>query len=194
MALEDILAAIRSETEAEIGRIEAAAAEDVSSIQNDAERRASAAYEQARSSRDGAAARDTDRIVNHARLDAEREIQTAAERVYREVLERVTAHIAHVRTDDGYRDVFAQLADECRAVLPGGSRLRVDGRDAELAAEVLVDADIAIDPSLETSGGMILVTADGRHVDNTLETRLLRADPYARQLTANLIPGLGGRP
>ena len=195
MALEDILAAIRSAAEAEIARIEADATAEVSSIEDEAAVRAAAAYAQGRTSRDAAAARDADRIVNHARLEADRQVHDAVERVYQEVLHRVTARMATLRAGSVYPTVFTQLWDECRSVLPSGSRLIIDPRDRARATELLATGPgIEIEESLETSGGMVLVTSDGRHIDNTFETRLARADPYARQLTTDLVPGPGAQP
>lgn len=194
MALEHILAAIRSEAEAEIDRVEEAAAAEISRIEDEGERRAASEYARQRTSRDGDATRTADRIVNHARLEADREIHAAVERVYQEVLARVTVRLEGLRSSPEYAAVFLQLFDECRSVLPSASVLLIDPRDHALAETVLRSESgrLEIEGSLNSAGGMVLVEGDGRNVDNTIEARMARADPYSRQLTADLVPALGG--
>lgn len=193
MALEHILAAIRDEAEAEIAAVEAETDAEISRIEAEAERRVAAELSRHRTGRDAAAARAAERVVNHARLDTDRQIHAASEHVYQLVLGRVRNHLEGLRNDAQYSAVFTQLLDECRSVLPSGSVLQIDPRDRARADALLTTDDgVRTEESLRTCGGMKLVTGDGRHVDNTLEARLARADPFARRLTADLVPALGG--
>jgi hypothetical protein len=57
--------------------------------------------------------------------------------------------------------------------------LRVDPRDAALAADLVaeLDARLEIQGTLETAGGVELVRGEDRVVRNTVEERLANAEP-----------------
>jgi vacuolar-type H+-ATPase subunit E/Vma4 len=101
-----------------------------------------------------------------------------------------------VRGQRDYPDLFRRLLEECRAVLPDGRVVRVDPADVSLCNSVLASVgsdDFAVDATLESAGGLELVTADGcRSVRNTLESRTWRADRVLRSLAAAEVPPLGG--
>jgi vacuolar-type H+-ATPase subunit E/Vma4 len=50
--------------------------------------------------------------------------------------------------------------------------------------------DYRIEPSIVSAGGLILATDDGRAVNNTIESRLDRADLSLRRLAAEMVPTL----
>jgi vacuolar-type H+-ATPase subunit E/Vma4 len=54
--------------------------------------------------------------------------------------------------------------------------------DEALVAELVQEsgADLAVEPSLETLGGLVLESGDGRVARNTFEERLSNAEPRLR--------------
>ena len=65
---------------------------------------------------------------------------------------------------------------------PTATRLRVDLRDERLAAAVA--PALAVEPVLETWGGAVVCSDDGRLARNTVEERLANAEPTLRMHVA----------
>ena len=86
--------------------------------------------------------------------------------------------LAALRGSDAYPAVFRSLLAESRTALPEGRELRVDHRDAELAASLA--GELRVVTTLDTWGGVELAGDDGRTVRNTLEERLANADHLLR--------------
>lgn len=196
MALEDILAAITAEADAEITRVDQAAREKVEAIRRRAEEEANRAEAAASSVLDDDAKRARAQIVNRARLAVERRVSATAEEVYQELMEEVEQRLAEVRSRPDYPELFRRLFDECRAILDDGRLIRIDPADEALAHTVLEQAGsdgFVVDSGLASAGGLELATADGRRrVQNTFESRTWRADRALRSLAATLVPPLGG--
>lgn len=196
MALADILAAIAAEADEEIARVTARAAEQVEPIRCEARDEASLAERAASSALDDDAARRRAQIVNRARLVVERRLSSTVEEIYQEMRTDVERRLADVRGQREYPDLFRRLFDECRAVLPDGRIVRVDPADESLCSSVLasVESDgFAIDATLESAGGLELVTTDRRRaVWNTLESRTWRADRALRSLAVARVSALSG--
>jgi hypothetical protein len=95
------------------------------------------------------------------------------------VLTGVRAEFAGLRTTGAYPDLFRALVAEARAALPAARELRVDQRDLELATPHA--GGLRLDPTLETWGGVELVSDDGRTVRNTVEERLANAELLLRR-------------
>ena len=196
MALGDILAAIRSEADAEISRIRAETADQVAAILDRARAEAKSAEEAATASLDDDAAQQRARIVNRADLVVERRLRAAAEEIYVEMRDEVSLRLAQERDAPDYQDLFRRLFDECRAVFPDARIVRVDPADEDLAFRMLAEIEVegfSIDPSLASMGGLELVTEDRRRsVRNTLEARTERADRLLRSLAGTMVPALYG--
>ena len=196
MAVEDILAAIRSNGDAEINRIRAESGAAVEAIVDEARAQSRTAEQEAASSFDVEAEEQRARIVNRAHLIVDRRLRGTAEDLYGEITAEVTARLSELRGTPQYREVFASLFAECRAVLPEARVIRIDPADVGLAehlADATGDGGFVLDPSLETIGGLQLATEDGRRqVGNTFESRLERADRALRSLAASVVPALGG--
>ena len=196
MALADILAAIDAGADEEVARVSAEACDQVERIRGEARDEAVGAAEAAASALDEDAARRRAQIVNRAHLAVERRLRAAAEEIYQEIMLQVERRIADVRHQAGYADLFRRLLEECRAVLPDGTVVRVDPADESLcrrvAAEIGGDG-FTVDATLQSVGGLELVTGDGRKsVQNTLESRTWRADRALRSLAASEVPALRG--
>lgn len=194
MALADILAAIRHETEEEIVRIGSAAKDEIAAIEADADAAAMAAQGQASHANDHVAKASEDRIRNRAQLGANRRLREAEEQVFHKALERVRARLDDLVATDRYRLVMGSLVAESREVLPSAMILRVAQADVDLAKSVVEAgqfADCIVEATLEDGRGIELSTNDGRLVRNTLEVRVARAEPHLRRLLAREVPEIG---
>ncbi len=195
MAVGDILAAIRTEAEADIAQVRADADARVASILDRSREEAEAAERTAASARDAAAEREYSRVVNRARLVADQAVRRAAERVYQHLLERVVAGVVATRGSPRYRQLLVDFFEEVMALLPQARRIQVDEADAATMEEILRSAeldDFTVEPSIATAGGLVLATDDGRAINNTIESRIHRADLILRQLAGELVPPIAG--
>jgi V/A-type H+/Na+-transporting ATPase subunit E len=84
-----------------------------------------------------------------------------------------------VRATASYPELFRTLLAESRAALPAARELRVDPRDRDLA-HTTADG-LRVDPTLKTWGGLELASDDGRTIRNTVEERLVNAEPLLRR-------------
>lgn len=195
MALQDILATIRSEAEETASGL-------VAEAQAESERVLARARAEGESEEQRLAGSQDDRIrVERARalsgshLEAARARRSAREDVYRRAIEEVRHRLATVRDSDRYESLMGSLLDEAIVALPEATVIRVDPGDEAVVRRVLSTRglDIAVETE-ETALGGLVMTAPGRTVDNRLETRLERADNHLRYIAAEVIPELRGDP
>jgi vacuolar-type H+-ATPase subunit E/Vma4 len=195
MALDDILAAIRTETEAEIAAIRSMGEARAAAAVARAKEEASAIEAAAAASMDGVASHRRDRIVNRARLEADRMLRTAAEEVYAETVAEAERRLVAIRHTPEYGRLLGDLLEECLAVLPDARTVRVERSDRELIEGLLAERrihNLAVASDLKTAGGVVLATGDGRRVVNTFESRRARAERYLRRIAVETIPTLTG--
>jgi V/A-type H+/Na+-transporting ATPase subunit E len=138
---------------------------------------------------------DAERERALARLQAADTVRVAREEAFVALRSHIREELAALRGTDRYPAVFRALLGESRAALPEGRVLRVDRRDAELAASMA--GDLQVVASLDTWGGVELAGDDGRTIRNTLEERLTNADQmlrgrFAHWLSTGTGPGSAG--
>jgi V/A-type H+-transporting ATPase subunit E len=138
-------------------------------------------------------------VERHQRLYRAREETKAGlarvrEEYLRHAIELAGERLGTMRGHDGFAGVLEGLTREALEALsePGG-RVHVDPRD-QAAARVFVEelqGQPLLVPDLESSGGVIVESADGRiTVDNTFASRLVRAgEVYRRELYDRLFGG-----
>ena len=190
MALADILDAIRAEADADIEAIRAEAENEAAALLTRSGEQARAEEERLSHGRDGAAERQTDRIVNRARLDADRALRAEVEELYLQARRAAIDGLRSLRDTPRYEDILSRFLAECCAVLPDGTALRVDPADEDLARHIVAGskrADLRVEPTLESSGGVELADDDGRAVLNTFEARLSRAEGALRLVFADRV-------
>ncbi len=196
MSLDGILAAIRADGDAEIDEIRQEGGKLRDDLLRKARAQSAAAERAATSARDGAALRRHDRIVNRARLMADRELRAAGEAIYQEAAAEAHRRIADLRGTPPYGALLTRLLDECLAVLPEARIVEIDSRDAEVAARILEEQrlhHVSIESTLHAVTGIAVSAADGRRIDNTIEARARRAERFLRQIAAESIPCLRER-
>jgi vacuolar-type H+-ATPase subunit E/Vma4 len=192
MALEDILRAIEREADEELTRTLADAEREIDAITDRVRGDAARAQEEVRRDRRERDRVDVERILLRARADAGRSMREGREGVYAGALERARSCLAAIRRSPTYSQVFRSLLDESLANLADAEVVQVDPRDVAIAEQVRSQRSLklCIAPDIETWGGVVVRTADGRAVRNTLEERLERADPFLRPVVASIVPGM----
>lgn len=191
MSLQAILDAIAASgtaaTEQIAAEAEATADRLLTEAQETAATRRSAAYRQALAPLAGARAQRRQK----ARLAAGQRVLEARECLVTEALAATERRLTRFRERSAYAGVLARLVAEAVAALQGEDgppRIAADPRDADLLAPILVDLDLpatAVAYTLTCWGGVVVSSEDGRIViDNTLASRLARAEPELRQRLA----------
>lgn len=129
------------------------------------------------------------RILHRARLDALRILGEVREDLVDTAIARTRERLASLRSDPSYPEVMRQLTEEALAGLAASEgtaqpQVQADLRDRELLQKILtgLKLDVPIRYELNTWGGLIASSADGRVVViNTLEARLEHAMPFLRR-------------
>jgi vacuolar-type H+-ATPase subunit E/Vma4 len=194
MAVEEILAAIATECEESIAAIEADTVGRIERLTSEARSRGEAERDRLAAGRDEAAEVAAARIVNRARLLAERRLRAAREDLYTQAHQRMGERLTGVRGSAGYDQLLEQLIAEARDVLGDANLLIVDPDDVDRVRGIVARLDLPyeVKPGARTLGGVELTAGQGRRVWNTLELRAAKAEPALRQLAIELIPALGG--
>lgn len=187
MGVAEIVAAIERDAAAEVARLEEESRQRAEALAAEAARRAAAVVEEIAAPAERAAQEEAERLRAAARAEARRALREAREETFLRAHALARRLLATVRDDAAaYEAVFSRLLDEALAALPDARVVRVDPRDAQLAAAALArrGATARIEASLESAGGLELDGEDGRVLRNTFEVRLERAEPYLRALAA----------
>jgi len=188
MALDDLIARLEQDADAQVAAIAGAAAEEVAAIAAAADQAVSEqtarARATARSDRQLAFARA---LADHRRELRAREL-AATRTLVAQVFARVRAHLPGLAADPAWAALWPTLADEalsyvgdapCR-VRASGAVIEVLRRDARLPATVQLVEDA------ETGPGLIVEATDGSvRVDATLKSLLSQRQ---EQLAMGLIP------
>jgi len=190
MSLEAILAAIDAAGQAEANRIRAEAESHARQTLDDARPKADSVWEEARRAALRPVAGERARRIHQARLEALRIVGETRERFLVEALNETRQRLAHLRAAPDYRPILRQLLIEAFDALGeeemsgGKPELDVDPRDEALVRGLLaeLDLDLPVVPSLDTWGGVVAHSGDGRIVViNTLEARFTRITTHLRQ-------------
>lgn len=132
------------------------------------------------------------RILHRARLDALHILGEVRENLVDTAIARTRERLASLRSDPSYPEVMMRLTVEALAQLAVSEgavqpQVQADLRDRDLLQKILVSLkrDIPVRFDLNTWGGLIAASADGRVVViNTLEARLEHAMPFLRRRLA----------
>lgn len=191
--LDDLLATIEAEAQAEHARLDAESRAEAAAIVERAREQARELRAGPLRSQEPELQREVARRLGQVRIEAAQMLRQAREDSYQRMLEQTRSQLADLRKDPRYREVLRALLRESRAALPEAGRLRVDPRDEALAAELAreLDLEVAVQPTLETMGGVELESEDGRILRNTFEERLANADPELRLRFGRRLTGFG---
>lgn len=138
-------------------------------------------------------------VERHQRLyRAREEAKAGLARIREEYLERAIGiageRLETMRGADGYAGVFERLTREALdALAEPGATVHIDPRDEGIARALVpnLPGPPELISDLETAGGVVVESADGRiRVDNTFASRLARAgEVYRRELYDRLFGG-----
>jgi len=189
VSLAELLAALEDDAQDEIARLDRDVSAEARQLVAQAELQALALHSEPVQAAEARAAAEALILLSGARLEALRIQRSAREVAFRAILDDLRDRLAALRGDPAYASVLAALVRESLHALPAGRTLRVDPRDAAIAASALRElerADVSVDPCLPTIGGVELASPDARLVRNTLEERLenARADLRLRLAAA----------
>ena len=197
MALDDILQAIERDAATRVREIEGGAERRSRALLEHARAEAARRRESAAHAMDARTARDVDRIVNQARLAADRALRKARDSLYTEARDAMLRRLGEQRCAPTYPALLERLLVECLAVLPTARFVRCDPRDTELVEIILQKTrrpELSVQPELSTIGGLDVSTNDGRTIRNTFEARLVKAEDHLRQLAGEVLPVLRSGP
>jgi V/A-type H+-transporting ATPase subunit E len=188
MALENLLAGIKAESAAETARLEAETQAEAVRIVQEAWAEARLLQEQAEVSGESELRQEAEQRRANARLDAASALREGREEAFQEFLAELRTRLVAVRERPDYPALLRAFVHESLAVLPVASTLRVDPHDEQLARDLLGELDVELDVAgaLETVGGVELASGDGRTARNTIEERLVNAEPALRLLFAEM--------
>lgn len=193
MALEEILGTIRAESEKTASAVVASARVEAKEVLDRATARAEDERRRLAASLDDRARQERSRIISRSHLETAKERRGAREEVYQTALQGVQRRLSEIRVSPEYEDVLGSLLEEGMAVLPDARVIRVDPRDVDLVATLLASRGLDLDIEVnETPLGGLKLIAEGRDVDNTLATRLRRADTHLRYIAGELVSALRG--
>lgn len=193
MGLPEILETIRAQSEETAAGIVADAETEAQGVLSRARTEANFEERRLAGSLDDRIRLEQARILSRSLLEAARARRAAREDVYRHVIEAVTERLAELRSSDRYHQLLGSLLDEAMATMPGATTLEIDPSDRVVVDGVIStrNLDITIQTEEMPLGGLVL-RAPGRTVDNTLATRLSRADNHLRFVAGEMIPELRG--
>lgn len=203
MSLEAVLAAIRDAGEDQVREIDAAAQAEVrdTKAQDQAEKQRLRKEAEGAASASGAAERA--RILNQARLEAQRVINDAREELIDAALDEALKSLGRLRKDPLYKDMSRHLIEETLAQIAGSlqenekPQLEADPRDKALFKRILsnLKLKLSVNYNLDCLGGLIARSEDGRVVViNTIDARLARATPYLRRKLGVLFDASSAEP
>ena len=188
--LNDLLSAIEADAKEERARLDESSRAESDEILAQARAEAETVRAEPVQSQEPELRRESARRIGAARVEATNLLREAREESFGQLLVVARSRLDTLRASDRYRDVLRALLEEAHAALPNARGLRVDSVDEALASELANEYGLAVEPTLQTSGGLELVADDGRSIRNTFEERLANAEPELRQAYGNRLAGL----
>lgn len=189
MGLEAIVSAITEEAADQVAAGRAQTESRLRAIRAEAEQRAESERQRWSVSRHEEADRASARIVNRARLGAERRLAQAREELFREAIDQLRDLLAEFVNSSAYEDAFSNLYREAAAIVPDGdATILVRASDVALVQRLPRATSALVSVSTDDSGGLDIEAPDGRAVRNTFAARLNRCERRLRLLTVEMIP------
>ncbi len=196
MSLETILNTISVSGEAELKQLRIDTEARIQEILDESEQQATARFEEARQNVLRPVSGECARRLHQAKLEALQIVGAARDEIVSTALARTRRQLIELRHEPEYSNVLRHIIVEAIGALGeeelNGStsdhhdrpEVEVDLRDEPVLRDILheLDIDLTVSTTLNSWGGVILRSCDGRVVaNNTLESRLERITPYLRQ-------------
>lgn len=196
MSLETILDTIEASGEAELSELRREANAMIQAILDEAEQTAAERYESSRQEVLQPVSGERARRLHRAKLRALRIVGEARDELAANALAKVRRRLIELRDEPAYNNILRHLMEDAVKALgeeelnnleglqDSRPEVEVDLRDQEKLQGILrnLKLDLAIIPTLNSWGGVIVRSGDGRVVvTNTFESRLERATSFLRQ-------------
>ena len=188
--LNDLLSAIEADAKEERARLDESSRAEADEILAQARAEAETVRAEPVKSQEPELRRESARRIGAARVEATNLLREAREESFGQLLVVARSRLDTLRASDRYRDVLRALLEEAHAALPNARVLRVDAIDEARSSELANEYGLAVEPTLQTSGGLELVADDGRSIRNTFEERVANAEPELRQDYGNRLAAL----
>lgn len=183
--------ALEDKARTTVESIKSEAEEEVKRIMAEAENEASRTRRQRLKKIEDALRSEATAMIYSATLKAKKEVNQAREQAVENVFRIAQERISRLSKEDSYPDIFKALLDECIELIDGEIVFQVRPEDRLLLERLLAEGDIQYrisDVPLESSGGLIAMSADGSvAVYNTFERRLEKAKKRLRLEISNIL-------
>ena len=180
MSLATILAEIEAATAVQITSLKQEAETEIQTILDEARAEAATQYEAARLTVVRPLAVEKAHRLYEARLAVERETAVSRTHLLQKIQTEAYHHLAKLRTNPAYTAILRGLIEEAWQALgtEETAQLVIDSRDEAVVTNILAEMgrDMPVKPTLDSWGGVIVQSHDGRiTINNTLESRLEQA-------------------
>jgi vacuolar-type H+-ATPase subunit E/Vma4 len=190
MAIEDIFKALEEQADAEVNQILHVATVQSDAVEHEARDEAERITKNRIALAEDAVRTKAAKAVNAARLQVRRDLAEVRDAAVDSVFAAAAERLAAMRGTAEYERVFTALAQEALTGIDVECEMQVAAADAELAKKVAakLGAAATVSPTLDTIGGLVISTHDGRVVRrNTFESRLLKVRSLAGARVAEVL-------
>lgn len=190
MAIEDIFRALEEQADAEVNQILHVATVQADAVEHEARDEAERITKSRIALAEDAVRAKAAKAVNAARLQVRRDLAEVRDGAVDSVFAKAAERLAAMRGTPEYERVFTALAEEALSSIDVECELQVAAADAALAKKVAakLGAAATVSPTLDTIGGLVISTHDGRVVRrNTFESRLLKVRSLAGARVAEVL-------
>jgi vacuolar-type H+-ATPase subunit E/Vma4 len=184
MTAEKIIERIKKDSEKEIKQIRKEAEKQASSIIEDVKREAKLESDKILVDGNQQAENIKKIIASKANQDTKREIMNARERIIEECFTKAHHELSTLKEAE-YKKVVAKLIDDGRKKLEGQCNILIS-RDID--REIAEDMGIKVIGKVETAGGVVIKSIDGRiTLDHTFDGILKRKKDEIRRKVGKLL-------
>ena len=171
MGLEEMLNAIRADTEAQYVRAISDAKAEAEKIISEVKQRSQAIVEQKRIQSQKELQEEKLRSIASARLEAKRKLMAAKEEVLRKYEDEALNCLKEFAGSPSYKGFLLKMVNDGVAKIGSGSIVQVNDSDKKLLENTRTGDFQLSKKTIDTIGGAIVSSQDGkRRVDNTLES------------------------
>jgi len=173
MAVEELLAALETQADSEIGQIRAHAQAEADEVRAQAQAEADAAADAYVAEVVGKRRTAAEQELHKESSSSRRRVADVRREVFEEVFVRAGKKIGEIRSGKDYPDILRRLVADATADLDGGYVLHVDPQDKSLMSDLFPGVTCVTD--ISAVGGVVVTSADGRiQRSSTFEDRLQR--------------------
>jgi len=190
MALEDIFRALEEQAEQECQQILEDASDQSDAILEEAQEQAEEIRSKLVTETEKATRLTASQSINSSRLENKKKVAAIKQDAVVGIFDKVLQKAKDLRGSNSYEATLKVLVEEAIEGLEGDVQVLVDPADADLASSILSKIGISaeVKPEISTSGGVVVVTGEGRIMRrNTIEDRLEKIEPHIQADVAEIL-------